>query len=68
MRSRILFARTGKLCSPWENLFFSRLADGGLPRVGREGRRGSVDSTLIIGSSSITGGRFGDKSDRLRAE
>ena len=39
-----------------KNLFFSRRADGGLSRVGREGRRGKVDSTLIEeGSSSILG-------------
>ena len=32
----------------------TRRADAGLWRVGRGGRRGKVDSTLIDGSSSIT--------------
>ena len=44
------------MLSQGKNLFFSRLADGGLSRVGSEGRRGKVDSTLTEGSSSMIGG------------
>ena len=45
-------------CSQGRNLVLIRRADAGLWRVGRGGRRGKVDSTLIDGSSSITVGHW----------